>query len=79
MLELKENREILNEEMERFYGRGARLLCESAVPPGAESKAPGRPEVRGAERERPQTSIVDRIVELFDGEVMDPGPEGGKV
>ena len=71
MLELKENREILNEEMERFYGRGAKLLCESVVPPGAEFQAGGRPEV-------PQASIVDRIVELFDGEVMDPGPEGGK-
>ena len=63
MLEMKENREILNEELERLYGRGARLVCESAVPPGA---AP----VPGVE-----TTLVDRIVELFDGEVMGSGPE----
>jgi DNA polymerase-3 subunit gamma/tau len=87
MLELKENREILNEELERWYGRGARLVCESTVPPGAQplgartdqDPAPGaRP---GDERPVPviEASLVDRIVELFDGEVMGPGPEEGNV
>ncbi len=76
MLELKENREILNQELERFYGRGAKLLCESAVPAGAERTAAPRPV--------PEATLVDRIVELFDGEVMGPtgpapGPEEGNV
>ncbi len=72
MLEMKENREILNEELERLYGRGARLLCESTVPPGlatlgggTESEAPAA----GA----PEATLVERIVELFDGEVLAPG------
>jgi len=76
MLELKENREILNQELERFYGRGAKLLCESAVPAGTE---------RTAALAVPEATLVDRIVELFDGEVMGPtapagpGPEEGNV
>ncbi len=68
MLEMKENREILNEELERLYGRGAKLLCESA---GA-----GRTETRaGPSASGPEPSIVERIVELFDGEILGPGPE----
>ena len=67
MLELKENKEILNEELERLYGRGARLLCESTVPPGAQPLSGIPAESRGA-------TLVDRIVELFDGEVVGPGP-----
>jgi DNA polymerase-3 subunit gamma/tau len=74
MLELKENREILNEELERLYGRGSRLLCESTVPPGATPLGPAA--TLPAARE---TTLVDRIVELFDGEVMGPGPEEGNV
>ncbi len=74
MLEMKENREILNEELERLYGRGARLLCESTVPPGA---TPLDAAVR-TEAAR-ETTLVDRIVELFDGEVMGPGPGEGNV
>jgi hypothetical protein len=88
MLELKENREILNEELERWYGRGARLVCESTVPPGAEPLGARRDGDRGEEGASPDTgrhqpaievSLVDRIVELFDGEVMGPGPEEGNV
>jgi hypothetical protein len=80
MLELKENREILNEELERFYGRGAKLLCESANPGSREDQTESAPGPRGAPYEGSETSIVDRIVELFDGEVMGPRPgEEGNV
>jgi hypothetical protein len=77
MLELKENREILNEELERLYGRGAKLLCESAVPPGPEFSAGGRAGSRTSSGGAPEATLVDRIVELFDGEVMGHGPEEG--
>ena len=77
MLELKENREILNEELERSYGRGARLLCESAPSTQGAAESDGG---QGAARSgAPEASLVDRIVELFDGEVMGPGPEKGSV
>ncbi len=76
MLELKENREILNEEMERHYGRGARLLCESATPPGITARALRSGEPDQALLGASEASIVDRIVELFDGEVMGPRPPG---
>ena len=74
MLEMKENREILNEEMERSYGRGARLLCESAPSTGPSDAGQGASATAG-----PEVSLVDRIVELFDGEVLGPGPEKGNV
>ena len=74
MLELKENREILNEELERLYGRGARLLCESVVPPGAVPTAWGADQAARAEP-LIEATLVDRIVELFDGEVMGTGPQ----
>ncbi len=73
MLELKENREILNEELERLYGRGAKLLCESAAPAGPETAA-GRAEGGASQARAPEATLVDRIVELFDGEVLGPGP-----
>ena len=78
MLELKENREILNEELERFYGRGAKLLCESAIP-GLETQDAGRREAKTppAPGGNPEGTIVERIVELFDGEVLGPGPDEG--
>jgi hypothetical protein len=75
MLELKENREILNEELERLYGRGTTLLCESMAPSGANLDAAGRAGKRPDAV--PEATLVERIVELFDGEVMGPGPEGG--
>jgi len=76
MLELKENREILNEELERLYGRGAKLLCESMAASGADAST-----ARSGKRSDavPEATLVDRIVELFDGEVMGPGPEGEPV
>ena len=76
MLEMKENREILNEELEKCYGRGVRLLCESLAPPAqAGERVPGGGETPGG----PEASLVDRIVELFDGEVLGPDPEKGNV
>jgi DNA polymerase-3 subunit gamma/tau len=75
MLELKENREILNQELERFYGRGAKLLCESASMQDREYRPESAPGPRTASLEGAEASIVDRIVELFDGEVMGPRPE----
>ena len=75
MLELKENREILNEELERLYGRGAKLLCESTAPPGVESAAGSRLAAGTPSGGAPEATLVDRIVELFDGEVMGHGPE----
>jgi DNA polymerase-3 subunit gamma/tau len=77
MLELKENRDILNEELERLYGRGAKLLCESMAPSSADSIATARAGKRPDAV--PEATLVDRIVELFDGEVLGPGPEGEKV
>ena len=79
MLELKENREILNEELERFYGRGAKLLCESAIPAGREAQDAGRrgPKAAPAPGGIPEGTIVERIVELFDGEVLGPGLDPG--
>jgi len=80
MLEMTENRAILNEELERSYGRGASLLCE--VAPAAQ--APRRPMTAGPPP-GPTTGpggggstqgMVERIVELFDGEILNPGPEG---
>ncbi len=79
MLEMKENREILNEELERFYGRGAKLLCESAIPPGLETQDAGRREAKTAPAPggNPEGTLVERIVELFDGEVLGHGPDEG--
>ena len=77
MLELKENREILNEELERLYGRGARLLCESAIPPVREAPDAGRTEPKPPPPGGPGATIVERIVELFDGEVLGPGSDEG--
>src|SRR6267142_2319276 len=79
MLEMKENREILNEELERTYGRGAKLLCESAIPPGLETQDAGRREAKTAPAPggNPEGTLVERIVELFDGEVLGHGPDEG--
>ena len=57
-------------------GRGVRLLCESLAPPAqAGERVPGAGETPGG----PEASLVDRIVELFDGEVLGPDPEKGNV
>ena len=105
MLEMKENRAILSEELERLFGRGATLQCEVGVPAGGDAASaardsageprrpmtaspvrpapsapgtasgPGTPE--SADQPAPSApGMVQRIVELFDGEILAPGPEG---
>jgi hypothetical protein len=99
MLEMKENREILNQEFEKQFGRGAALACVSGDPFAAAaatervreelladaaplaaafeaaSEAAGEPRARA---EAPATpSIVQRIVEIFDGEILDLSGEKG--
>ncbi len=77
MLEMKENREILNQEFERSYGRGATILCVSSDQ--AVSPAPARgaaPAVGPEGTTEPSGGLVQRIVELFDGEILEPGPQG---
>jgi len=83
MLEMKENREILNQEFERLYGRGTSLLCVSsdqAVTGGVSyaARLPKPADLDEEEGETPPTSdqLVQRIVELFDGEILNPGPQG---
>ncbi|HYJ34009.1 MAG TPA: DNA polymerase III subunit gamma/tau [Candidatus Binatia bacterium] len=93
MLEMKENREILNQEFERQFGRGATLACvvgdafaataaaervrgelqadASAAGPEAAAAAPAARPAPGA------PSIVQRIVEIFDGEILDLSGETG--
>ena len=75
MLEMKENRDILNQEFERTYGPGATLLCV-----GSDQAVTGsgiRPAPREAAQAAPAPSgLVQRIVELFDGEILGQGPEG---
>ncbi|HET9251100.1 MAG TPA: DNA polymerase III subunit gamma/tau [Candidatus Eisenbacteria bacterium] len=86
MLEMKENREILNQEFERTYGRGATLHCVGsgeAVTGGVRIARDAEPEEPGPDtvRETPSVTggLVQRIVELFDGEVLGPGTQGSGV
>ena len=82
MLEMKENQAILNEELERFYGRGAALLCEAASTHATERREPASAPLASPSPVVPgdaNAGMVQRIVELFDGEVLAPGVEGGTV
>ena len=75
MLEMKENKDILNQEFERTYGPGATLLCVGSDQ--AVTGAGTRPAPREATQAAPAPSgLVQRIVELFDGEILGQGPEG---
>jgi DNA polymerase III subunit gamma/tau len=80
MLEMKENREILNQEFERLYGRGATLVCVSrdqAVAGSGYQLRQAAPEAEPAEEaDGVPDGLVQRIVDLFDGEIMKPGPQG---
>lgn len=80
MLEMKENRAILNEELERSYGRGAALVCEvgsgdAAARRPVTATSPPEPEA-GQGDDAGAPGMVQRIVELFDGEILNPGAEG---
>jgi DNA polymerase-3 subunit gamma/tau len=82
MLEMKENREILNQEFERLYGRGTSLLCVSSDQAvsgvGYSARVPSPADLNDEEEEAPAAGdkLVQRIVELFDGEILNPGPQG---
>jgi len=88
MLEMKENREILKEEFERLYGAGATLVCVAhdqaiaggergipvtATPPAVPKTEPGSTPTGDSGA---ASSLVQRIVDLFDGEILEPGPQG---
>ena len=85
MLEMKENREILNQEFERLYGRGATLVCVSSdqAVTGAgyqiRAAAPGVEPDEEEGSEGAADGLVQRIVDLFDGEILKPGPQGSGV
>jgi len=82
MLEMKENREILNQEFERLYGRGVTLVCVSSDQAVSGSGYQVRPTTPGAEPDEEggtdgaPDGLVQRIVDLFDGEILKPGPQG---
>ncbi|HKW51333.1 MAG TPA: hypothetical protein VJQ53_06325, partial [Candidatus Eisenbacteria bacterium] len=82
MLEMKENREILNQEFERLYGRGATLVCVSsdqAVSGSGyqvRSTTPGPEPDEESGHDAENDGLVQRIVDLFDGEILKPGPQG---
>jgi DNA polymerase-3 subunit gamma/tau len=92
MLEMKENREILNQEFERCFGPGSTLACVAGDPFGASAAAARvtaelQAEAAEAKDELPapgvaegpataaaaggQPTIAQRIVEIFDGEILD--------
>jgi hypothetical protein len=84
MLEMKENREILNLTLEQLFGRGVTLVCVSAdtavsgvghVPRAAAADLARAADLEGEVPSAPQ-GLVQRIVELFDGEILEPGPQG---
>jgi hypothetical protein len=90
MLEMKENREILNQEFESQFGRGATLACVIGDPFGATAAAArvredllSDADAAAAAPQAPSDappaapSIVQRIVEIFDGEILDLGGEAG--
>ena len=81
MLEMKENREILNQEFERLYGRGATLICVSSDQAvsgaGYQIRAAGSEGVSDEEGDPDGAAdgLVQRIVDLFDGEILKPGTQ----
>ncbi|HEX7076876.1 MAG TPA: hypothetical protein VF363_00500 [Candidatus Eisenbacteria bacterium] len=85
MLEMKENREILNQELERQFGRGASIHCVVGGAEGAPNRIRAERAAEAlaeaadeAESEAPEApaSMVRRIVDIFDGEILDPGARG---
>jgi len=79
MLEMKENRDILNQEFERAFGKGSAFSCvisaEGAAAPQnrirAELLADAADQAEsGREEPEPPGAVVKRIVEIFDGEIL---------
>jgi len=79
MLEMKENREILNQEFERAFGKGFAFSCvisaEGAVAPQNRIRAELLADAAdladsGREEPEPPGAVVKRIVEIFDGEIL---------
>jgi len=79
MLEMKENREILNKEFETVFGRGIAFSCVISAEGGAEPQNRIRAELLAdaadqadAQMDEPEPpgAVVKRIVEIFDGEIL---------
>jgi DNA polymerase-3 subunit gamma/tau len=79
MLEMKENREILNQEFERAFGKGSAFSCvisaEGAAAPQNRIRAEllaDAADLADSGREEPEApgAVVKRIVEIFDGEIL---------
>jgi DNA polymerase-3 subunit gamma/tau len=82
MLEMKENKEILNQEIEREFGRGATLSCLIAEAGKGPAASPNRIraeliadaiDLAAEEGAEAPAEIVKRIVEIFDGEIVEGG------
>ena len=80
MLEMKENREILNQEFEIVFGRGIAFSCVISAEGGAATpqnriraellaEAADQADSQMDEPE-PPAAVVKRIVEIFDGEIL---------
>ena len=79
MLEMKENREILNQEFQRVFGRGVAFSCvisaEGVVTPQNRIRAEllaDAVDLADPGKEEPEApgAVVKRIVEIFDGEIL---------
>jgi hypothetical protein len=79
MLEMKENREILNQEFERAFGRGILFSCVISAEGAAGRQNRIRAELLAdaadladseADAPEPPAAVVKRIVEIFDGEIL---------
>ena len=86
MLEMKENREILNQEFERVFGRGVVFSCvisaEGVVTPQNRIRAEllaDAVDLADPDKEEPEApgAVVKRIVEIFDGEILGAGGAAG--
>jgi hypothetical protein len=77
MLEMKENRELIQQELERGFGR--RLAFQCVVRDAGPERVEHRARVDRAVREAlAGDSLVRRIVDLFDGEIVEtPSPRAG--
>lgn len=79
MLEMKENREILNQELESVFGRGIALSCVISAEGGPAPQNRIRADLLAdaadqadSQMDEPEApgAVVKRIVEIFDGEIL---------